>query len=140
MVILMRSGLLLTSVDTPRDLAQETLYSSNGISRPHEYSYPLSNNPVWNRERLRRLYEPFYPAGYSCRPSIPTWETSLKFSINTKYHIFKAMVLACFPLGYKFWVIKMTLTHLWWVPWVNNNSISLSSTTLCMRSSITINL
>ena len=46
MLILMRLGLLLTSVDTPRDLARETLYSSNGIGRPREDSYPLSNNPV----------------------------------------------------------------------------------------------
>ena len=36
MVILTRLGLLLTSVDTPRDLARETLYSSNGIGRPRE--------------------------------------------------------------------------------------------------------
>ena len=55
MVIFTRSGLLLTSVDTPRDLARETLYSSNGIGRPREDSYPLSNNPVWSRERLSRL-------------------------------------------------------------------------------------
>ena len=55
MVILTRSGLLLTSVDTPRDIARETLYSSKGIGSPHEDSYLLSNNPVWNRERLRRL-------------------------------------------------------------------------------------
>ena len=55
MVILTRSCLLLTSVDTPRDLAQGTLYSSNGIGRPREDWYPLSNNPVWNRERPRRL-------------------------------------------------------------------------------------
>ena len=55
MVILMRSGLLLTSENTPRDLAWETLYSSNGIGRPREDSYPLSNNPVWNRESLHRL-------------------------------------------------------------------------------------
>ena len=48
MVILTRSGLLLTSVDTLRDRARETLYSSNGIGRPHEDLYPLSNNPVWN--------------------------------------------------------------------------------------------
>ena len=55
MVILTRPGLLLTSVKTPMDLARETLYSSNGIGRPREDSYLLSNNPVWNREGLRRL-------------------------------------------------------------------------------------
>ena len=55
MVILKRLRLLLASVDTPRNLAQETLYSSNGIGRPREDSYLLSNNPVWNREGLRRL-------------------------------------------------------------------------------------
>ena len=54
MVILTRSGLLLTSVNTPRDLARETLYSSNGIGRPREDSYSLSDTPVWNQERLRR--------------------------------------------------------------------------------------
>ena len=55
MAIPSRLGLLLTSVNTPRDLARETLYCSNGIGRPCEDSYPLSNNPVWNRELLRRL-------------------------------------------------------------------------------------
>ena len=55
MIILTGSGLLLTSVNTQRDLARETLYSSNGIGRHHEDSYPLSNNPVWNREHLPRL-------------------------------------------------------------------------------------
>ena len=55
MVILTRSSLLLTTVDTPRDLAWETLYSSNGIGLPREDLYPLSNNPVWNREHLSRL-------------------------------------------------------------------------------------
>ena len=48
MVILTRWGLLLTSGDTPRDLSQETLYSSNGVGRPREDFYLLSNNPVWD--------------------------------------------------------------------------------------------
>ena len=44
MAFLMRSWLLLTTVDTPGDLVLETLYSSSDTGRPCEGWYPRLNN------------------------------------------------------------------------------------------------
>ena len=85
MLLLTRSGLLLTSADTPKGLAQETLYFSGGIGRLLEDSFPRSNNLLQTREHLCRLFgtpllcpginaDPMYPlaiplSNYSSAPS-----------------------------------------------------------------------
>ena len=49
--------------------------------------------------------------------------------------VLKVIVLDLEPLGKIFYVMKITLSFRWWQPCVNNNSMSTSCITRCIKSS-----
>jgi hypothetical protein len=52
--------------------------------------------------------------------------------------VLKVIVLDLEPLGKIFYVMKITLSFRWWQPCVNNNSMSTSCITRCIKSSSTM--